>query len=62
VRAEEFVFGEYKAFQVRVSELEERTGLNFGELRDHDSFARVRAAGVGVPERIELEQHEQMVL
>jgi endonuclease G len=62
VRAEEFVFGEYKAFQVRVSELEERTGLNFGELRDHDSFARLRAAGVGVPERIELEQHEQMVL
>jgi endonuclease G len=61
-RAEEFVFGEYKAFQLRVSELEERTGLNFGELRDHDSFARLRAAGVGVPERIELEQHEQMVL
>ena len=61
-KAEEFVFGEYKAFQVRVSELEERTGLNFGELRDHDSFARLRAAGVGVPERIELEQHEQMVL
>jgi endonuclease G len=59
---EEFVFGEYKAFQVRVSELEERTGLNFGELRDHDSFARLRAAEVGVPERIELEQHEQMVV
>jgi endonuclease G, mitochondrial len=62
VRAEEFVFGEYKAFQVRVSEVEERTGLRFGELRDHDSFARLRAAEVGVPERIELEQHEQMVL
>jgi endonuclease G len=62
VRAEEFVFGEYKAFQVRVSEVEERTGLRFGELRDYDSFARLRAAEVGVPARIELEQHEQMVL
>jgi endonuclease G len=62
VRAEEFVFGEYKAFQVRVSEVEERTGLRLGKLRDHDSFARLRAAEVGVPEQIELEQHEQMVL
>jgi endonuclease G, mitochondrial len=55
---EEFVFGEYKAFQVRVSEVEERTGLRFGELREHDVFARLRAA----EERIELEQHEQMVI
>lgn len=55
---EEFVFGEYKAFQVRVSEVEERTGLDFGELRDHDVFARLR----GAEERIELEQHEQMVI
>src|SRR5918996_1766509 len=57
---EEFVFGEYKTFQVRVSELEERTGLSLGELGDHDSFARLRAAEVGVPDRIELEQHAQM--
>lgn len=62
VRAEEFVFGEYKAFQVRVSEVEERTGLGFGDLREHDTFARLRAAEVGVPARLELEQHEQMVL
>jgi len=59
---EEFVFGEYKTFQLSVSELEERTRLTFGELRDHDSFARLRAARVGVPDRIELEQHAQMVL
>jgi len=59
---EEFVFGEYKAFQVRVSEIEERTGLGFGELREHDVFARLRAAEVGAPQRLELEQHEQMVL
>jgi endonuclease G, mitochondrial len=57
---EEFVFGEYKAFQVRVSEVEERTGLSFGELREHDTFARQR--GVGAPERLELEQHQQMVI
>jgi endonuclease G len=61
-RAEEFVFGEYKAFQVRASEVEERTGLGFGDLREHDTFARLRAAEAGVPERIELEHHEQMVL
>jgi endonuclease G len=59
---EEFVFGEYKTFQVGVSELEERTGLNFGDLRDHDSFARLRAAEAGVPPRIALERHAQMVL
>ena len=59
---EEFVFGEYKTFQLRVSELENRAGLEFGDLRDHDAFARVRAARVGVPPRIELEQHAQMIL
>jgi endonuclease G len=59
---EEFVFGEYKTFQVGVSEVEERTGLTFGELREHDSLARLRAAEVGVPPRLELEQHEQMVV
>jgi endonuclease G, mitochondrial len=55
---EEFVFGEYKAFQVRVSEVEERAGLNFGQLRGRDALARLR----GVPERIELEQHKQIVI
>jgi endonuclease G len=55
---EEFVFGEYKAFQVRVSEVEERTGLSFGELGEHDTFARQR----GAEERLELERHEQMVV
>jgi endonuclease G, mitochondrial len=57
---EEFVFGEYKAFQVRVAEVEERTGLTFGDLREHDTFARQR--GLGAPDRVELEQHEQMVI
>jgi endonuclease G len=59
---EEFVFGEYKAFQVGVSEIEERTGLSFGELKEHDTLARLRAAEPGVPPRIELDEHEQMVI
>jgi endonuclease G len=59
---EEFVFGEYKTFQLPVSELEKRTDLEFGELHEHDAFARLRAAKAGVPQRIELEQHDQMVL
>jgi endonuclease G len=63
VRPEEFVFGEYKTFQVSVSELETRTRLNFGELRRHDSLARLRRErGVEAPERIELQQHEQMIV
>lgn len=61
-RGEDFVFGEYKTYQVRVADLEERTGLSFGDLREHDIFARLRAAEVGVPPRIQLERHAQMVL
>jgi endonuclease G, mitochondrial len=62
-RAEEFVFGEYKTFQVSVSELEPRMRLNFGELWLHDSLARRRREiGVETPEKIELQQHEQMIL
>jgi endonuclease G len=57
---EEFVFGEYKAFQLRVSGLEARTGLRFGELPEHDTFARTRE--VGAAEELELERHDQMVV
>lgn len=57
---EEFVFGEYKTFQVRVSAVEERTGLRFGELADHDVLARLREAGA--PEQVELEGYEQMIV
>ena len=53
---EEFVFGEYKAFQVPVSDVEGRTGLTFGALREQDTLARTRAG------RIELQHHEQMVI
>jgi endonuclease G len=55
---EEFVFGEYKTFQVRVGVVEERTGLRFGDLADHDTLADVR----GAPEQLELERHDQMIV
>jgi endonuclease G, mitochondrial len=55
---EEFVFGEYKTFQVRVDALEGRTGLRFGDLADHDTLADVR----GAPEQLELERHDQMIV
>ena len=55
---EEFVFGEYKTFQVRVSALEERIGLRFGELAEHDTLAKLRADEV----EIELERHDQMIV
>lgn len=32
----EFAFGEYKTYQVPVSQIENLTGLDFGVLRDHD--------------------------
>jgi len=59
---EEFVFGEYKAFQVPITEVEERTSLSFGDLREHDTLARLRSKDPEAPVRIELEQHEQMVV
>lgn len=34
-----FVYGQYKTYQVRVADIEAFTGLNFGELRDHDPLA-----------------------
>ena len=34
---EEFVVGEYKPFQVRVSDIEKRTGLDFGVLKAYDT-------------------------
>jgi hypothetical protein len=38
-------------------------GPNFGALRLHDSLARRRREiGVETPEKIELQQHEQMIL
>jgi endonuclease G len=41
---EEFRLGEFKAVQVAVSDLEGRTGLNFGPLAEWDVFGTPRAA------------------
>ncbi|MGH1288608.1 DNA/RNA non-specific endonuclease [Bacillus toyonensis] len=32
----EFAFGEYKTYQISISKIESLTGLDFGELRNHD--------------------------
>ncbi|MEW9597454.1 DNA/RNA non-specific endonuclease [Bacillus toyonensis] len=32
----EFAFGEYKTYQISISKIENLTGLDFGELRNHD--------------------------
>lgn len=37
----EFAFGEYKTYQVAVSKIEALTGLDFGNLRNHDPIARI---------------------
>ncbi len=36
----EFVFGEFKTYQIEVAEVERRTGLNFGKLRERDPMRR----------------------
>lgn len=35
---EEFVFGEYKTYQTTIRSIEERAGIKFGELADHDPY------------------------
>ncbi|MGF9940271.1 DNA/RNA non-specific endonuclease [Bacillus anthracis] len=39
----EFAYGEYKTYQVKVSDIEKLTGLDFGELRNHDPIAHLEA-------------------
>lgn len=58
---EEFVFGPYKTFQVAVPEIEEVTGLSFGDLRGADVLVPLIRAE-RVPERIELTRLDDMVL
>lgn len=38
--APEFVFGQYKTYQVRIKRIESETGLDFGKLREHDPLKR----------------------
>lgn len=39
----EFAYGAYQTYQVPVSQIEELTGLNFAELRQHDPMARIES-------------------
>jgi endonuclease G len=43
----DFVFGAYKSYQVRVSEIVAATGLAFGALAAHDPLALTRALDLG---------------
>jgi endonuclease G len=54
----EFVFGAYRTFQVAVTEVERRTQLRFGRLRDHDTLARARGEAAAV----ELETLDDMIV
>ena len=40
----EFAFGEFRTYQVPVSEIQARTGLDFGELLRHDPLAQIEGA------------------
>jgi DNA/RNA endonuclease G (NUC1) len=58
--AEAFVYGEYRTFQVPVTEIEQKTRLDFGDLRDHDPK---RALAEAAPaRRVELTDFSDIVL
>ena len=42
----EFAYGEYKTYQVPVSQIEQITGLDFGELQKFDPIANIESAGL----------------
>ena len=58
--AEAFVYGEYRTFQVPVTEIEEKTRLGFGELRDHDPKHTLAEAAPA--RRVELADFSEIVL
>ncbi|MEJ7569149.1 MAG: DNA/RNA non-specific endonuclease [Gaiellaceae bacterium] len=58
---DEFVFGEYKLFMKAVWQIEERTGLDFGQLRDHDAFAKHQMLDAQ-DHPIELTRYEDIVI
>ncbi|MEH7545974.1 DNA/RNA non-specific endonuclease, partial [Neobacillus vireti] len=43
----EFAYGEFKTYQVKVSTIENLTGLDFGNLRNHDPKERIESTVVG---------------
>jgi endonuclease G, mitochondrial len=40
-----FDYGAYRTFQVRVTRIQELTGLDFGALAEHDPLARQESTG-----------------
>jgi endonuclease G len=44
----EFVFGEFRTYQIRLRQVEEWTGLDFGELRNFDPKGALESAGGAV--------------
>ena len=43
----EFAYGELKTYQIKVSTIENLTGLDFGSLRNHDPMERIETTAVG---------------
>ena len=61
---EGFEFGEFKTFQIRISDLEAMTGYKFGDLSQHDplnTLAQTEAIFTAKPV-IELDALERMVI
>ena len=50
----EFVYGQFATYQVPVGQIEELTGLDFGELRNFDPLAEGQAAKVQHAEDIRI--------
>ena len=55
----EFVFGPYKTFQCSIASIEEKTGLSFGDLKEHDGFSVSEKKGLA-RRRVELESLEMV--
>jgi len=41
----EFIYGQYKTYQLPISTLEEKTGLIFGNLPQHDPLGMIESTG-----------------
>ena len=54
------VYGEYKTYQVPVAKIEQLTGLDFGDLRNHDPL--LPAGLEATPQAVLIEGPEGLVL
>ncbi|HST05754.1 MAG TPA: DNA/RNA non-specific endonuclease [Chloroflexia bacterium] len=48
----EFVFGQFRTYQIAVQDVENRTGLSFGNLHDYDPMTRRSLAATGTTARL----------